>query len=118
MSSNLQIPKKCDYCGNAFIARTTVTKYCSHICNSRHYKQIKRNEKVQQSLEQSISNPLPQANINPTQNKDFLSVSEVSQLIGVSRWTIQRMIKRGQLKAARFGRKQIITRSQIESLFH
>jgi|SRR5690554_5888370 len=118
MSSNLQIPKKCDYCGNAFIARTTVTKYCSHICNSRHYKQIKRNEKVQHSLEQSIENPLPQTNINPTQNKDFLSVSEASQLIGVSRWTIQRMIKRGQLKAARFGRKQIIARSQIESLFH
>lgn len=118
MSSNLQIPKKCDYCGKAFIARTTVTKYCSHICNSRHYKQIKRNEKVQQSLEQTIENPLLQKHHDPTPNKDFLSVSEASKLIGVSRWTIQRMIKRGQLKAARFGRKQIITRSQIESLFH
>lgn len=51
-------------------------------------------------------------------NKDFLSIADASKLIGVSRWTIQRMIKRGQLTAVPFGRKHILARHQIENLFN
>mgnify|MGYP001122897504 CR=1 FL=1 len=123
MSTNLHIPKTCEYCGNLFTARTTVTRYCSHKCNSRHYKQIKREEKVKQALRvthnQATTTPqvVETSTINVA-NKDFLSVTEASQLIGVSRWTIQRMIKRGQLKAVPFGRKHIVARYQIENLFN
>jgi len=45
-------------------------------------------------------------------------VTEASQLIGVSRWTIQRMIQQGRLKAVPFGRKRIVARWQIENLFN
>jgi excisionase family DNA binding protein len=122
MSTNLHIPKTCEYCGNLFTAKTTVTRYCSHTCNSRHYKQIKREQKVNKTLAEThlrTSTPQPETE-NPYKiaDKDFLSVSEVSKLIGVSRWTIQRMIKRGQLKAVPFGRKHIVSRSQIENLFN
>lgn len=122
MSTNLHIPKTCEYCGNLFTARTTVTRYCSHKCNRIHYKQIKREQKVKGALaetHQKTSTPQPSAS-NPENlsNKDFLSVTEVSKLIGVSRWTIQRMIKRGQLKAVPFGRKHIVSKSQIENLFN
>lgn len=123
MSTNLHIPKTCEYCGNLFTARTTVTRYCSHKCNSRHYKQIKREEKVKQALRETLKQQTttPQAVETSTinvANKDFLSITEASQLIGVSRWTIQRMIKRGQLKAVPFGRKHIVARYQIENLFN
>lgn len=123
MSTNLHIPKTCEYCGNLFTARTTVTRYCSHKCNSRHYKKIKREEKVKQALRETHKQQTttPQAVETSTinvANKDFLSVTEASQLIGVSRWTIQRMIKRGQLKAVPFGRKHIVARYQIENLFN
>ncbi|RDK87386.1 helix-turn-helix domain-containing protein [Marinirhabdus gelatinilytica] len=121
MSSNLKIPKTCLYCGKAFIARTTVTKYCGHKCNSRHYKQLKREEKVQDSLQQDIQQKQGNtevSNPNSIAYKDFLSISEASELLGVSRWTIQRMVKRGQLKAVPMGRKHIVARWQIESLFN
>ena len=57
-------------------------------------------------------------NPNAVNNKDFLSVTEASQLIGVSRWTIQRMIQQGRLKVVPFGRKRIVARWQIENLFN
>jgi len=123
MSSKIQIPKTCEYCGKAFIARTTVTKCCSDNCSKRAYKARKRQEKIQASLEQDLnkSNVVqkePVATPTSLNSKDFLSITEASQLIGVSRWTIQRMVKRGQLKSVKFGRKHIVKRSQIENLFN
>ncbi len=119
MSSNLYIPKKCQHCGNAFVARTTVTKYCGDKCAKYAYKARKRTEKVQTTLKEEMQ---PEVAIPTTaiavNQKDFLSITEAAQLIGVSRWTIQRMIKRGQLKAVPFGRKHIVARYQIESLFN
>lgn len=121
MSSKIQIPKTCEYCGKAFIARTTVTKCCSDNCSKRAYKARKRQEKIQASLEQELNKPklVQKEATTPTSlnSKDFLSITEASQLIGVSRWTIQRMVKRGQLNSVQFGRKHIIKRAQIENLF-
>lgn len=50
MCSNLYIPKTCKHCGNAFTARTTVTKYCGDSCAKRAYKARKRKEKIQTTL--------------------------------------------------------------------
>lgn len=33
MSSNIEIKKKCKWCGQIFIAHKTTTNYCSHRCN-------------------------------------------------------------------------------------
>jgi len=121
MSSNLYIPKKCKHCGNAFIARTTVTKFCGDNCAKKAYKARKRNEKIQSTLtvDMQKNNEAPSiTNYDTVNNKDFLSVTEASQLIGVSRWTIQRMIQQGRLKAVPFGRKHIVARWQIENLFN
>ena len=121
MSSKLYIPKKCKHCGNAFIARTTVTRFCGDNCAKKAYKVRKRNEKIQSTLTVNMqkNNVAPAIiNYNTVNNKDFLSVTEASQLIGVSRWTIQRMIQQGRLKAVPFGRKHIVARWQIKTLFN
>ena len=121
MSSNLFIPKICKHCGNAFTARTTVTKYCGDTCAKRAYKARKRKEKIQATLTEDMQQQkeiVEVHNPNAVNNKDFLSVTEASQLIGVSRWTIQRMIQQGRLKAVPFGRKRIVARWQIENLFN
>ena len=46
MSSNIEIKKKCNWCGNEFVARKTTTEYCSHRCSNLAYKAKKRKEKV------------------------------------------------------------------------
>lgn len=121
MSSNLYIPKTCKHCGNAFTARTTVTQYCGNSCAKKAYKARKRKEKIQATLTKDMQQQkeaVQVSNPNAVNNKDFLSVTEASQLIGVSRWTIQRMIQQGRLKAVPFGRKRIVARWQIENLFN
>ncbi len=121
MSSNLYIPKTCKHCGNAFTARTPVTQYCGNSCAKKAYKARKRKEKIQATLNADMKQKnevVEVQNPNAVNNKDFLSVTEASQLIGVSRWTIQRMIQQGRLKAVPFGRKRIVARWQIENLFN
>lgn len=119
----MAIPKTCSYCGKAYIAKTTLTSYCCLKCNSRHWKQKAKEEKIQNSLigQQQIMKSLPTLpNGNPSSlaNKTYLCVQDVAELIGVSRWTINRMIKRGELQIHKFGRKKIIERSQIDKLFN
>ena len=130
MSSNIKIPKFCQYCGQAFVAQTTTTRYCSKTCNSRHYKQKKREEKVQAALQQEMNTPSHMEQMQTLQTlpikvgnhvnlreKEFLSVQEAADLVGASRWTIQRMIKREQIKVGKLGRRTIIPRTEIDNLF-
>ena len=119
----MAIPKTCTYCGKAYIAKTTLTRYCCHICNSRHWKQKAKEEKIQNSLigqQQTMQSQqtLPTVNSISLANKNYLCVQDAADLIGVSRWTINRMIKRGDLQIHKFGRKKIIERSQIDKLFN
>lgn len=79
MSSNMAIPKTCTYCGKAFIAKITLNTYCGHTCNSRHYKQKAKEEKIQNSLiaqQQTLqsSQTLPTANSTSLQSIFFLYV--------------------------------------------
>ena len=115
MSTGIRVERICDFCGSSFVAKTTVTRYCSHICNSRAYKTIKRGQKV------TISNLETTAKIlNPLETvkaKDFLSIREACLLMGVSRMTLHRQIKARQIKATRLGTRVIISRKHLEELF-
>ncbi len=115
MSSNMKIPKICQFCGKEFIARTTVTKCCSDKCAGRAYKKRKREEKVkavEPVAKQHIDFQLSQIN-----GKEFLSIAETCQLLGASRMTIYRQIKAGNISAAKIGRRTIIKRSIIDKMF-
>lgn len=133
MSSTIKIPKFCQHCGQAFVAQTTTTRFCGHKCASRAYKQRKREEKVQTTLSEQIKSvtsansenlqslqslPIKTGNFINLRDKEFLSVQEAAILLGASRWTIQRMIQREELKAGKLGRRTIIPRPEIDNLFN
>lgn len=118
MSSNLTFKKKCEFCGTEFEAKTLYTRYCSHTCNSRHYKALKRQEKIAQVLDEPVTTKEDVKTFdNSLSQKEFLSVDETASLIGASRRTIYRIIKNGQLKVAKIGSRTIIKRSEIDKLF-
>ena len=100
------------YCGEIFIAKTTVTKYCSDNCAKRAYKNRKRQEKLQ-----TVDTSSSTVSVNGIQSQDFLSIQDACKLLGTSRWTIYRMIDRNQLTAAKLGRRTIIRRMEIDKLF-
>ena len=121
MTSNNGFIRICEYCGKEFLGKTAFTRYCSKQCNGKHYKQIKRRKKLTETekaikLQKEImkGNPL----LETIQKKEFLSIREAASLIGVSESTIFRLMKKNILKATKIGRRTILSRQQIDSLFH
>lgn len=116
MSSNIQVQRICQHCGTEFTARTTVTKYCSHRCGSLANKAMKRAEKVQKSnteTKQIKTKPIEELKV-----KEFLTVSDVSKLIGCSRQNVYKLINMGKLKATNLlEKKTIVRRCDLDKLF-
>ena len=46
MASNINIQKKCEWCGKLFIAHKTSTRCCSHRCANLAYKEKTRQKRV------------------------------------------------------------------------
>lgn len=117
MSSNIEVKRICQYCGAEFTARTTVTKYCSHRCANLAYKAKKRAEKVQKS--DTVTKQIKTKPIEELKAKEFLTVTEVSKLMGCSRQNVYKLINTGKLKATNIlEKKTIVRRSDIDSLFN
>lgn len=112
------ILKVCEFCGNTFKAYKTTTRYCSHSCNSRAYKENKRQMKltaVSYRVMQEIEMISDQ--YEKIKDKEFLSVSETAFLLSVGRATIYRYLHSGSLKAIQVGGKTFIRRKDIDTMF-
>jgi|TARA_R110002050_G_scaffold2603_1_gene14816 excisionase family DNA binding protein len=111
----MRIPKICQECGSDFIAKTTVTQFCSDRCSKRAYKKRKRKQKVD-AIPTLPEQKKAQAS-TVVNDKQFLSIAETCQLLGTSRMTLYRQIKGGTIPAAKVGARTIIKRTDIEKLF-
>lgn len=112
MSSNIRIERICQYCKESFTAKTTVTKYCSDRCAKMAYKARKRDEKLGISNKETYQ--MVYTPIEVLKEKPFLSITETTQLMGISRRTLYRMIERGVIKYSKFGRRTIISRAELD----
>ena len=91
MSSRIDILKRCKWCGAVFTAHKTTTEYCSHKCANLAYKdKVRRQhiESLQHELGKSIKTP-------PKLNKEYLTPSEVAELLNIGRTSIYRYIRNG-----------------------
>lgn len=111
MSSSLQIPKTCIYCGKSFTAKTIITRYCSHSCNRKHYKEIKRLEKIASAPK--IIEPMKEP--KASYGKD-MSIPEAARLLGVSDRTIFRLISKRIIRPIRTGRRVRILTNELLKL--
>jgi predicted DNA-binding transcriptional regulator AlpA len=117
MSSNIKVQRICQYCGSEFTARTTVTMYCSDRCSKAAYKARIRDKKVQRS--NTETKQIKTKPIEELKAKEFLSVTDVSKLIGCSRQNVYKLINTGKLKATNIlERKTIIRRCDLDSIFN
>jgi excisionase family DNA binding protein len=115
MSSNFTVDKICEHCKNVFSARTIKTRYCSHLCNSRNYKFLKRQKKIKVVEEETKVNTMP---LEDVRSKDFLSVKEASSILNMSTRTIYRLIENKELNSYNFSvRKTLIRRKDIDYYF-
>ncbi len=114
MSSNIEIKKKCIWCGNEFIARKITTEYCSHRCSNLAYKAKKRQEKVKAFEQEYFNKDAPQAEV---EHLEYLTPSKVAKLLGINRVTVYRYMWSGVLTGVQFKGKTLIRRKDINKLF-
>jgi excisionase family DNA binding protein len=120
MSSNIRITKTCEYCNNEFEAKTVTTRYCSHSCNNKSYKQIKKEEKIKLATGNKIVTPkgkLKQAFDYPLiQGKELLTIKETCALLNITDVTLRRWLKDEIIQSSRVGKKHLIKRSNLDNL--
>ncbi|RZK38884.1 MAG: DNA-binding protein [Pedobacter sp.] len=116
MSSKIKIAKICDQCATRFIAKTTVTRFCSKACNSKFYKTTARNAKL---LNAKIDTITRQTEIKTAQiERHYLNVNEVADLLGVSKRSVYGMINSGRLNALNLSvRSTRVSRIDLEVFF-
>lgn len=116
MSSNIQLQRICEHCGNEFTARTTVTRFCGDNCAKAAYKARKRASKIVRSNEQTLK--IINKPIEDIKSKEFLSVRDAAKLLGSSRQMVYDLINTGRIKGINLKiKKTIIPRSEIDRLF-
>ena len=115
-SSSIRIKKVCEWCGEVFYAQKTTTRYCSHRCNSKAYKEITRNKRIQDA-ETKTNILISQQPIQIIKDKEFLSFAEAGTLLGISRQAVYKMVAAGHLKASKISsRLSFIKRNDIENM--
>lgn len=94
----MKIKKRCQWCGEPFIAHKMTTLYCSTSCINKAYKAKKR-QNVSEKMENEQQSQLPI--VESIGQKPFLSPKEAACLLGVSIPTIYRYMAQGMFKALR-----------------
>lgn len=116
MSSNFTVQRVCEHCNGVFNAKTTVTRFCSRLCNRRSNKLKQRNNLMVDVDLQVVS--ILERPIKQLQARDFLSVGQTAKLLGTSETMVYNMINGGRLWAVNLSkRKTIIQRKEIDRLF-
>lgn len=117
-SSSIRIKKVCEWCGEIFYAQKTTTRYCSHRCNSKAYKEASRNKRIQKT-ETETESLISQQPMQIIKDKEFLSFAEAGTLLGISRQAVYKMVAAGHLKASKISsRLSFIKRIDIESMLN
>jgi excisionase family DNA binding protein len=115
MSSNIIIPKICLECNEGFIAKTTVTKFCSQKCAAKAYKKKKKSEKITSTLKTEYEKSVG-IDMELIQSKEYLSIKETCLILGISRMSLYRYIKNKTIVASNIGGKVIIKKQVINEI--
>ena len=107
--AKFQIKRKCEVCGNTFIAKTLDSRYCCRHCTDIAYKKRKAAKAKEEQLN-LIAQHIPS-------ERDFISVKEAVAMYAISRDTIYRLIRKGRLPYINIGERLTrISREQLEMI--
>ena len=109
MASNINIQKKCEWCGKLFIAHKISTRCCSRRCANLAYKEKTRQKRVSEF--QTMVNQ--QIEKEDCIDKDFFTPSEAAKYIGISRATFYRYLETNLIKSVQLKRKTIIRKRTV-----
>ena len=100
-----------------FEAYTQTARYSSHQCNCRAYRAIKRKEVISLSASMSSKTKRERAKVDLS-GREYLSISEVANLLGWCKQTVYNYCHKGIIPAKRLSqRTTLIRKKDIEALF-
>lgn len=119
MSSNLRIKKICQHCNAVFIAKTTVTQYCSDACAKANYKKRLKEHKMDASRSLTRQQLSPQASNTVTISestkplKELITLSELSAITGLSERTFYRLMKDHKFPRLKIGQRLLFKKIDV-----
>ena len=116
MSSNIDIQKKCKWCGEIFTAHKMSTAYCSHKCANLAYKERVRKERIS-AYQKELSFKEYNEPLKDLEQREFFTPTAAAKLLRISRATIYRYLADETIKAVQFKGKTLIRRKDIDMLF-
>ena len=117
MKAKEPIKKVCEFCGREFEAYTQTARYCSHQCNCKAYREIKRKEVISLSASMASKTKREKAKVDLS-GREYLSISEAASLLGWCKQTVYNYCHKGIIPAKRLSqRTTLIRKKDIEALF-
>ena len=99
------IVRHCQECGRKFVTGNRTQRFCCEKCNAAFYFQIRK--KMQAYLSQVEDDPA---------SKTYFTITETSDILGVSVSTVYRLLKSRKLYAERLSEKEtLVSLKSIES---
>ena len=109
-ASKFQIVRKCQVCGEEFMAKTIESWYCSPKCSKTAWKR-RHDEEERNKLLDKVVKTIPK-------EQDFIKVTEAYALFGISRFTLYRLIRKGQISHINLGTNQIrVSKEELMKLY-
>ena len=105
-----KIQKQCAICGKSFTPKTVNSIYCAKQCTDIAYRKRKAQQKKEEQRK-VISNKIPD-------DRKYISVPEAIILFSVTKSSLYRHIRQGQIPAVNIGSRLIrIDRTIMEKMF-
>ena len=118
MSSNIRINRVCKHCNRVFVARTTVTSFCSDQCAKNNYKRRQREKTIEiaeidaaQEISQIKSSRKVNASI-PGMN-EMISINALAEITRLSERTIFRLLKDPAFPRVKVGKRLLFKKDVV-----
>ena len=100
--------RKCKFCGEEFVARSGIQKYCCEECQTKAKEaRKKRQQDFMNAVEPGIG----------LQNQEYLTFAKAAILMGCSRQYVYKLVNEGKLAASRISsRMALIRKADIEKM--
>ena len=118
MSSNMRIKKNCDFCGSQFVAKTRVTQFCGDPCAKKAYKKRMRLKAIYEAefAEEIEKTERKKEFREAVSQREYLSINQTMDYLGVSRMTVHRKMKSGEIPFVRLGGRVLILKHELDKL--
>ncbi|HTS45110.1 MAG TPA: helix-turn-helix domain-containing protein [Puia sp.] len=120
MSSNIRLKRICEFCGNVYVAKTSKTRFCSHDCNQKAYKQNQKqskidvsNEKTKKILTGQKEQDFKSTIKNTAIDREIITVDELSAFTCLSRRTLYKLMEDKNFPKLKIGKRVLFIKKDI-----